>query len=296
MSNRTFVLCAAAAVTAGAFVLRAPAQAPAVVKHLGLTAEQKEILGHMSIVDLPDGAGGTTKTLRITGINVQVVNGLGATATTNGLGNLIVGYQELGNEVEADARTGSHYVVVGREHNYKSFGGIVAGESNIVENEFASAAGGRRNRANGRWSAITGGGHNYTAGDDAVVVGGTFNLALSGDSVVVGGAGNRAEAAGAGGAGAKAVVVGGYDNQSKGQGSVVVGGRYNTTTANYSAILAGTSNSCIGDPQGNGSFCAIVGGEGNSTTPTHAAVVSGGSARTASGPHDWVAGGLLEDL
>lgn len=296
MSNRTFVVSAAAVIIAGMFVWRAPAQAPAVVKGFGLTAEQKEILSHLSIVELPNGIGGTTKTLRISGINVQVVNGLGATATTNGLGNLIVGYQELGNEVETDARTGSHYVLVGREHNYKSFGGIVAGESNIAENEFASAYGGRRNRADGRWSVITGGGHNYTAGDEGVIVGGTFNHALSGSTVVVGGEGNRAEAPGAGGAGAKAVVVGGYDNRSRGQGSVVVGGRYNTTNANYSAILAGTSNSCVGDSQGNGSFCAIVGGEGNSTTPTHAATVSGGIGRTASGPHDWVAGSLIEDL
>src|SRR5258705_1812586 len=31
----------------------------------------------------------------ITGANLRIVNGLGATRTTNGLGNLIVGYNEL---------------------------------------------------------------------------------------------------------------------------------------------------------------------------------------------------------
>ena len=34
----------------------------------------------------------------ITGANLRIVNGLGATETTNGLGNLIVGYNELRQE------------------------------------------------------------------------------------------------------------------------------------------------------------------------------------------------------
>src|SRR5262247_1652366 len=43
----------------------------------------------------------------ITGANLRIVNGLGATETTNGLGNLIVGYNELRNDPgSADVRTG----------------------------------------------------------------------------------------------------------------------------------------------------------------------------------------------
>src|SRR5206468_11983219 len=34
----------------------------------------------------------------ITGANLRIVNGLGATETTNGLGNVIVGYNELRQE------------------------------------------------------------------------------------------------------------------------------------------------------------------------------------------------------
>ena len=67
----------------------------------GLTPEQEEILSLMSIEFLDDGQGGTAKTFRLTGVNLQVVNGLGATngipgdpestfGTVNGLGNLIV--------------------------------------------------------------------------------------------------------------------------------------------------------------------------------------------------------------
>ena len=59
-----------------------------------LTPEQAEILGHISIVYLDDGQGGQAKTIRLTGVNVQVVNGLDDTTATNGLGNLIVGYHE----------------------------------------------------------------------------------------------------------------------------------------------------------------------------------------------------------
>jgi hypothetical protein len=260
-----------------------------------LTPEQAEILSHMSIVYLDDGVGGLAKTIRIEGVNVQVVNGLGSTETTNGLGNVIVGYQEPGNEVSADTRTGSHYVVVGRRHNYSGFGGVVAGESNDASGDYAVSVGGRRNQASGNWSAVSGGAHNHASGQNAVVAGGSFNWSGSDSTVVVGGEGNHAIPAGAGGAGNKAVVVGGYDNRSKGQGSVVVGGRWNETTANYSAILAGASNVCLGDSLGNGSYCVVVGGEGNSTAATTAATVSGGQNRTAVGPHDWAAGSLYED-
>src|SRR5262245_20744675 len=79
---------------------------------LRLTPEQSEILSHMSIVYLDDGQGGQAKTIRITGVNVQVVNGLGATETTNGVGNLVIGYNEPGNAL-GDSRVGSHNVCIG---------------------------------------------------------------------------------------------------------------------------------------------------------------------------------------
>jgi hypothetical protein len=262
---------------------------------LRITPEQSEILSHMSIVYLDDGQGGQVKTIRFTGANVQVVNGLGSTESTNGVGNLIVGYQELGNEVDPDDRRGSHYVVVGRRHNYTGFGGVVVGESNRSYAAYASISGGRRNEADGAWSSVAGGGFNRASAGQSVVVGGAYNWSGSDSTVVVGGEGNWAIPAGGGGAGNKAVVVGGYDNRSKGQGSVIVGGRYNETTANYSAMLAGANNTCVGDASGGGSYCAIVGGENNSTANVTAATVSGGLGRSAIGDDDWVAGSLFED-
>ena len=56
-----------------------------------LPPEQQEILSYLSLVDLDDGTGSLVRTLRITGVNIQIVNGMGKTATTNGSGNLIVG-------------------------------------------------------------------------------------------------------------------------------------------------------------------------------------------------------------
>src|SRR5262249_32553005 len=70
----------------------------------------------------------------ITGANLHVVNGLGTTDTTNGYGNIIVGYNEVrppGLTISsATDRSGSHMVIVGTGLNYSSFGGIVAGRYN----------------------------------------------------------------------------------------------------------------------------------------------------------------------
>ena len=76
----------------------------------------------------------------ITGANLHLVNGLGETdcrdedfkpipACPNGLGNLIVGYNEPREIGGPDIRTGSHNVVVGLGHNFSSFGGFVVASS-----------------------------------------------------------------------------------------------------------------------------------------------------------------------
>jgi len=53
----------------------------------------------------------------ITSANLHIVNGEGSTNTTNGLGNLIVGYSEQRGD-GTDDRSGSHNVVVGPAHNF----------------------------------------------------------------------------------------------------------------------------------------------------------------------------------
>ena len=86
--------------------------------------------------------------LIITGANLHLRNGLNNTSTKNGLGNLIVGYNEPRSS-GPNTRTGSHKVVIGREHNFSSFGGVVIGRLNTISAAFASVTGGKNNTASG---------------------------------------------------------------------------------------------------------------------------------------------------
>jgi len=92
----------------------------------------------------------------ITGANLRIVNGLGRTSTTNGLGNLIVGYNES-REPEPDVRTGSHNVIVGSFHNFSSFGGLAVGIRHEISGPFASVSGGEGNTAGGNFASVSGG-------------------------------------------------------------------------------------------------------------------------------------------
>lgn len=111
-------------------------------------------------------------TIRFSGMNVQVVDGTGTTVTNpgNGLGNLVVGYNE--KDVVDDSREGSHNLVVGRFHSYSSYGGLLAGENNAVTGFAASVTGGVRNVASGTSASVTGGDSNTASGLEETVVGG----------------------------------------------------------------------------------------------------------------------------
>jgi hypothetical protein len=92
----------------------------------------------------------------IEGANLHVRSGSGATdGPVNGLGNLIVGY----NEPRGDGadRSGSHNLVVGSQHNYSAYGGLVAGFHNAVSGAFASVTGGQNNIAAGAGATAGGG-------------------------------------------------------------------------------------------------------------------------------------------
>ena len=112
----------------------------------------------------------------IAGANLHIVNGTGTTTgTVNGLGNLIVGYNEVRGS--GDDRTGSHNLVVGKEHNYSSFGGLVAGYYNTISGRYASVSGGSVNVAGGSSSSVSGGSGNEASGTDSSVSGGYYNQA-----------------------------------------------------------------------------------------------------------------------
>ena len=94
--------------------------------------------------------------IAINGANLWITNGLGTTAVVNGLGNLIIGYNESRTPAP-DVRNGSHNLVVGDKHNYGSYGGILAGYTNSVLAPYAAVSGGENNTASGLNSSVSGG-------------------------------------------------------------------------------------------------------------------------------------------
>jgi hypothetical protein len=154
-------------------------------------------------------------TLRFSGMNLQVVNGQGSTDTTNGLGNLIVGYDDYAADT-----SGSHDIVVGDANSFSSYGGLVAGRDNEISGPFASVTGGFANTADGAEASVTGGSGNFADGTTATVSGGDGNVA-GGESSWIG-AGLRNDATGR-----RAAVAGGNGNQATGENSAILGGAGN---------------------------------------------------------------------
>ena len=94
--------------------------------------------------------------IAINGANLWITNGLGTTAVVNGLGNLIIGYNESRTPAP-DVRNGSHNLVVGDKQNYGSYGGMLAGYTNSVLAPYAAVSGGENNTASGLNSSVSGG-------------------------------------------------------------------------------------------------------------------------------------------
>jgi hypothetical protein len=230
---------------------------------LRLTPEQAQVLSHMRLVTVDDPQMGQLSTLVIEGLNVQIVNGLGATngnrlapystdpgdVQTNGLGNLVLGYNEPGYWVPE--RTGSHGLILGTGSSYSSFGGIVSGSSNAVSAPHACVVGGSQNKARGTGAVALGGSANDASGVGAVAVGGGFNAASGPQAAAIGGARSLAS-------GTFSSVTGGYKSFAIGETSSVHGGALNRAAGDFSTV-------------------------------------SGGRQRTARGANDWVAGSLVED-
>jgi hypothetical protein len=249
-----------------------------------------EILPHMKVVEHDNGQGQSLKALRFEGINVQIVNGLEATngapldtgstsaavVSTNGLGNLIIGYAEQ-DPITTAMRTGSHNLVVGIHHGYSSFGGLVSGEQNTLAAAYTSVVGGQDNTASDTWASVVGGNGNEAAGFHTAVVGGLNNLASGRRSVVLGGAENEAS-------GEVSGVSGGQLNLAQGFASMIAGGSENLASGSISTLSGGSLNQAMG-------YLAVVfGGQVNSASGDRSAVL-GGSQNSAAGTWATVAGG-----
>jgi len=132
------------------------------------------------------------------GANIHIVSGSGATddnlshgGSLTGLGNLIIGYDELLFPVD---RGGSHNLVIGMFNTFTSsaFGGLVAGELNTISAEAATVTAGESNTASGLEASISGGTLNTASGFRSSVSGGQSNIASGELSVVLGGSNNTA--------------------------------------------------------------------------------------------------------
>jgi len=159
-------------------------------------------------------------TVKVIG-NLQIVNGMGKTDTTNGCGNLIVGYNET-SIASPSARTGSHNIILGRFHSHASYACLLTGERNFATSNAPS-------------SCVVGGSESHVGADLSVVVGGRENNANSAGCVIVGGEDNGANGANF------SVVVGGGQNRTAAPASSIFGGGENTTNAQGSTILGGVN-------------------------------------------------------
>jgi hypothetical protein len=152
-------------------------------------AEQQTLLSILPHVKyLASGVGGKP-TIQFSGVNVQVVNGEGKTASVNGDGNLVIGYDENASR----AQTGSHNLILGEEQAFSSFGGIVAGFGNTISGREASVSGGFLNTASGFYTSISGGEINTASREAASVSGGVRNTAGNQAASVQGGSRNLVE-------------------------------------------------------------------------------------------------------
>ena len=198
------------------------------------------------------------------GANVHIVNGTGSTdGTVNGLGNLIVGYNELRDD-GTDDRTGSHNIVFGQGQNYSSYGGLAGGFQNTISGPLASVSGGSYNEARGYAASVSGGSNNQAIGDRSSVSGGDTNTASS----------------------IAASVSGGKENEASGMTSSVSGGYLNNATESYTSVGGGKSNTASGES------ASVIGGAYNEAS-ADSSTVSGGSNNTTDGAHAVVVGGYF---
>jgi hypothetical protein len=174
-------------------------------------------------------------TITFSGVNINIVNGLNQTRTANGLGNLIIGYNEepLGPDLiplDTTDRSGSHCLVLGPYHTFGGPAGTSYGTTT------GCVVFGAYNRVVGNAQSVLGGAGNSAAyGTSNSVVGGYGNQAVGDGSSILGGNSNVTQ-------GFQSTVSGGFWNTSGVDCASILGGRYNTENSYYSTILGGVNN------------------------------------------------------
>lgn len=265
----------------------------------GVAEEQAE-----SLSSLFEGVNRTTDGIAFQALDVHVRSGLGSTyhsgslgvlGEPNGLGNVIIGYDEDDGRPEG-ATSGSHNLVVGPGHTYQGFGALIAGRGGIAtEDSAGTLVIGLRGLAGAHYAASIAGEFSSAEGSGGVVIGGRGSAASGENSIVVGGSasmasGERATAVGgvaSAATGPSAVAIGGQDSDAAGESSVVVAGLANATDGGPTVAIGGASNFADGDVavaaggsenRARGYLTVTVGGQNNEafSTGTVGAVAFGG--------------------
>jgi hypothetical protein len=199
------------------------------------TAEQADILSHLSIVSLEGDQGIPYKTIRIEAVNLQLVNGLG---------NLLIGYNDpkpvflpplpAGNDYR-----GSHNLVLGAWNSYSSFGGIVGGLINTISGAHSSVLTGDSNFATAQQCVVASAAQNSAGGLQTLVGTGTQNVTSGTGTMVATGVENAAN-------GPYASVSGGNPNTATGSEASVSGGFFNLASGQFASISGGNSRGAAG--------------------------------------------------
>ncbi len=238
-------------------------------------ADQQKLISLLPYLSLQASGVGGKPTVRVSGANLQIVNGTGSTTSTvNGTGNLQIGYNESGGSV-----TGSHGLVLGINEKVEGTGQLVMGSSNTAS----------------RWatSALVSGWQNTAGGSDSVALGGAKNTASSGYSTVIGGEYNRTYAE-------YAAVTGGRQNQATRMFAFVAGGCGNS--AGPMVVAASNLYPCWGQPPTNTADDvngrhgpSVFGGWRNEATGTASTIV-GGNSNVASAMNSSIAAGIARTV
>jgi hypothetical protein len=167
------------------------------------------------------------------GANIHIVSGSGTSwdnFNPTGLGNLIIGYNELDPNIPLtpNDRVGSHNLVIGSRNNFTraTWGGCVMGINNTISQPL---------------NTVLGGVNNTSSGNNTSVVGGVWNTASGNFACILGGSNNTAN-------GISTSVLGGYFNTASGNYGSILGGQSNTVTFNASAavVLGGNTQTATG--------------------------------------------------
>ena len=268
----------------------------------------------------------TASALRISGVNLQLLDGSGKTDSKTGKGNLILGYNET-----PGAQTGSHNVIVGDSHTatgYASRRSPATRTSPRATTSCSAASatsppastrpitGGYNNTASGTYGAVAGGGGNLAGAIAGSVSGGCGNVAGTGTSTkestcspedrfqsVSGGTFNKARTSSAsisGGCGNEVGTVQPVETQCEAllgtRFQWMGGGVANLIEANSigTAAVGGMLNR-VGTSGVEGDYAAAVGGNRNRATGT-SSVALGGYDNAASYSLTTTTGGRGNDV